>query len=405
MDREAGIVYGVKILGRYSQNSHKVEGVTGTEYTIECLKKAAPLYENLNVNVDHPSREKPNSDRSALDRIGWIENIEAREDGLYAELHLNPKHKFTESFLWSAENKPTMFGLSHNAWGQGEKRGDTYVVTEIPEARSVDIVADAGSTRSLFESKEGRKMLTIRKVFEAALPKCHRSKRTLLKHLIEACDDDDGMKKVMEEEMPPESEPVAADVAAVAADPNQALKDGFKAAMIAVLDDDTMDAAAKLKKLKDLLTTHEKLTSEPVEEPMVEADEEEDEDEVLEADEDPDKKPVAEADEDPDKKPVAESKRGKKPAGEVRQLREELDQLKRRETVRAECSAAGIHNPTPGMMKALVLLTESKDRKELIETFSRSVRAGERPRSQAQGGSGASSKVSDGRSLAAALKN
>lgn len=61
-------------------------------------------------------------------------------------------------------------------------------------------------------------------------------------------------------------------------DPDQALADGFEAAILAVVKDETMDAAAKAKKIAALLKTHEKLTAEPEPEAPSETPAEEGED-------------------------------------------------------------------------------------------------------------------------------
>ena len=46
VDRQAGVIRGVKILGLESRN--------GRSYLPEALSQAAPLYEGAKVNVNHP---------------------------------------------------------------------------------------------------------------------------------------------------------------------------------------------------------------------------------------------------------------------------------------------------------------------------------------------------------------
>ena len=46
VDRQAGVIRGVKILGLQSRN--------GRTYLPEALAQAAPLYEDAKVNVNHP---------------------------------------------------------------------------------------------------------------------------------------------------------------------------------------------------------------------------------------------------------------------------------------------------------------------------------------------------------------
>ena len=177
VDREKKIIYGVKMLGASSPNTHGVDEVTGTDYLYDTVQRAAPIYEGLMANVNHPPREKPNTDRDAYDRCGKYRNVHAErcDDNailgeLFGDMHLIPSHRLTESLLDAAESDELndCFSLSHNARGQGEVRNRRYVITNIPEARSVDVVADGGSTRGLFESKEYRMKTTFGKLVLAS---------------------------------------------------------------------------------------------------------------------------------------------------------------------------------------------------------------------------------------------
>lgn len=154
VDRQAGIIYGVKVVGRTSPNTHGVRGADGTEYTREALEGELPQIEGINVNVDHPPRERPDRERSARDRFAWIEEARLTPQGIYGDLHfLDPRDPLAVKMMNAAESKPDAYALSHNAIGRGEVINGRYVVTEIPEVRSVDIVADGGTNRSLFEGK------------------------------------------------------------------------------------------------------------------------------------------------------------------------------------------------------------------------------------------------------------
>lgn len=141
VDRVAGIIRGVKILGRISRN--------GRTYTAEALRNAAGLYEGKVVNVDHLRNSTDR--RSYQDRIGRLQNIAAREDGLYGDLHYNPKHALAEQLVWDAEHSPGNVGLSHDAVGKTVHRDGRDVVEQIESVRSVDLVADPASTAGLFE--------------------------------------------------------------------------------------------------------------------------------------------------------------------------------------------------------------------------------------------------------------
>lgn len=157
VDRARGIIFGVKILGRTSPNRHGTNATEGTEYTAEAIRKAAPLYEGAKVNLDHPPKDRPGRDRSAADRLGKIVNVEVRADGLYGDLHCLKSHPMANRVLEAAVSMPDTFALSHNAYGRGEVVNGKYIVTEIPEVRSVDLVADGGTNTSLFEGRGTRR--------------------------------------------------------------------------------------------------------------------------------------------------------------------------------------------------------------------------------------------------------
>ncbi len=144
VEREAGVIRGVKILGVESRN--------GRTYLPDALAKAAPLYEEVKVNVNHPSGN-PLSPRDYQDRIGVIRNVTARaEEGLFGDFHFNPRHALAEQLIWDAEHAPENVGFSHNVQARTSRRGDRTVVEAITKVQSVDLVADPATTRGLFES-------------------------------------------------------------------------------------------------------------------------------------------------------------------------------------------------------------------------------------------------------------
>lgn len=148
VDRVGAVVHNVKIIGFHSANER--------EYTPEALRQAIPMYEGVNVNIDHPDGS-PDEQRSAWDRIGFLKNVKFVEGkGLYGDLHLLPSHPFTERILEAAEKMPQIYGLSHNAKGEGfeDKKTKRFVVNKVIEVRHVDLVADPATTHSLAESKE-----------------------------------------------------------------------------------------------------------------------------------------------------------------------------------------------------------------------------------------------------------
>lgn len=145
VDKSAGIIFGVKIIGFDSDN--------GRTYLPEALKAAKQLYENIKVNIDHPE-DDPAGQRSAYDRFGKLQNIRYVEGkGLYGDMVYLKSHPMASRVIEAAERMPEAFGLSHNAQGEGEKDGDTFVVHRVTEVRHVDLVADPATTSSLSEGK------------------------------------------------------------------------------------------------------------------------------------------------------------------------------------------------------------------------------------------------------------
>ncbi len=140
-----GVIRGVKILGLSSSN--------GRDYPPETLKKAAELYENSRVNVNHP-KGKPDAPRDYQDRMGIIRHVVVKQDGLYADYFYNPKHALAEQLEWDAEHSPHSVGFSHNVQARTRRQGDRVLVEEITRVQSVDLVADPATTRGLFEQNE-----------------------------------------------------------------------------------------------------------------------------------------------------------------------------------------------------------------------------------------------------------
>jgi len=144
VDRGAGVIRGVKVLGLASRN--------GRTYLPDALAAAARLYENAKVNVNHP-KGRPDGPRDYQDRIGLIRNVVARPDeGLFADFHFNPKHALAEQLAWDAEHAPENVGFSHNVQARCTRRDGRLVVEAITQVQSVDLVADPATTRGLFEA-------------------------------------------------------------------------------------------------------------------------------------------------------------------------------------------------------------------------------------------------------------
>lgn len=154
VEAESGIVRGVKVLGLSSAN--------GRTYRESAISKAIGLYEGAKVNIDHPANGA--DPRRYADRLGQVKNVRQERDGLYGDLHYNPKHVLAEQIAWDAVNAPENLGLSHNVMARTSKSGSQIVVEEILKVNSVDLVADPATTRGLFESKERNMEITLEAV-------------------------------------------------------------------------------------------------------------------------------------------------------------------------------------------------------------------------------------------------
>lgn len=143
VDRAAGVLRGVKLIG--------LESLNGRRYRPEALSAAVALYEGAKVNVNHP-KEGPLAPRDYRDRLGVIREVEFRvEEGLFGNLHFNPKHAVAEQLAWDAEHNPRNVGFSHNVLARLTREGAQSLVEAITHVQSVDLVADPASTRGLFE--------------------------------------------------------------------------------------------------------------------------------------------------------------------------------------------------------------------------------------------------------------
>ncbi len=143
VDRGQSVLRGVKLIGLESRN--------GRRYRDSTLDQAASLYEEAKVNVNHP-KEGPLSPRDYQDRLGVIRGVEQRTgEGLFGDLHFNPKHVLAEQLVWDAEHNPGNVGFSHNVLARLSHESETTVVEEITRVLSVDLVADPATTQGLFE--------------------------------------------------------------------------------------------------------------------------------------------------------------------------------------------------------------------------------------------------------------
>ena len=153
VDREAGLIEGVRILGPDSKN--------GRKYSPRAMAEAARLYEGAPVNVDHPATER--KDRPLAEAFGWIRNVRQEPDGVYGDLHYLKSHPQAELVAEAAERNPNRIGLSHHAEGTVRMDGSRVIVETVERVHSVDLVQTPATNAGLFESE---RRMTIR---EAAM--------------------------------------------------------------------------------------------------------------------------------------------------------------------------------------------------------------------------------------------
>lgn len=329
VDRERGIVYGVKVLGRESPNTHG-KPVDGTRYEREAIRSALPIIEGRRVYANHRTPRNSTADRRIEDRLGKL--VAAREDGgeAYADLHLVRTHPLAESILWAAEHMPDAYCLSIDADGHGEIKNRRLVIDRILEIRSVDVVAEGGTTTSLSESKKGKAMSKTLKESLVAL----KLKESTITKLFE----------MYEGSAAPLLQPDAAPDVPAGGDDNDP-KTHLGKAMVAFMNDDTMDPDTKKKKILALLK-------------------------ILDDNAAPEGDVVDATESDMDGDEGDDTKKKKK--GEETPMKESLEtkvrRLERTAHVRTLCDAAG-YVPTPTQLKSLVALDADAEVSELIESL------------------------------------
>ncbi len=143
VDRDAGVIRGVKLLGLASRN--------GRRYRENALVEAVALYEGAKVNINHP-KGHPLAPRDYQDRLGMVRGVQFRPgEGLFGDLHFNPRHALSEQLVWDAEHAPQNVGMSHNVLARTKQNGNETVVEAITKVQSIDLVADPATTTGLYE--------------------------------------------------------------------------------------------------------------------------------------------------------------------------------------------------------------------------------------------------------------
>ena len=237
VDREKGIIYDVKIIGVQSANKRT--------YPVDVLAKAAPLYEDATVNVNHPTRN--DQARGVEDTFGAIRGVRVKatgdDPGLYGDLHYLKEHALAGRIAEHAERFANKIGLSHNADGTGRQAADGFMVESINRVISVDLVKDPATNKSLFEEVQPMKLKNFKlSEIVAKLPTDNVRRKELAKLIEEGA--------------------MSGDTVAATEDqpgPEEAIKAAFRAEIIKAFDDSSLDAKATLARIKEVIKAHEKV--------------------------------------------------------------------------------------------------------------------------------------------------
>jgi len=357
IDREAGVIFGVRALGAESRNTHGERGVEATEYAESAHDDAIQLYEGLAVHIDH-NLDSKTKNRSANDAFGVTRNCHKEKDELnrtitVGDLHYYRTHPLAERVLEDVERRIGNYGLSHNAVSSRERvdLGRKRLVIEgLASAKSIDLVFRPASNRNLYESQEPpMKKILFRALLEqlatgfekptTGKPKPNKAK--WCRRLIE------------DESMMGDVGPMAAEVEAEEAEPEEAVEDAFCVAVAAVFRGEGT-ADEKLAKIGTLLEAYE----------------------ALDGDGDAEAAP-AEEEEDPAAKPKVE---------QLDERDAELAALRSEKQVRQLCEQEGF-TPDEFQVEALAKFDDAKKRRKLIEQFRTNAKA-RTPKSGNGGGSG-----------------
>ena len=239
IDREKGIIRGVKLLGEASVNPPPHDNL----YPRETRAKAIALMEGRRVCIDHPATGQAGQTRPYEEGMGLVKNVREKGDGLYGDWHFPPKHRLAEQAFWDAENAPHNLGFSINGDGVKRRENGRALVEEITVLDSVDLVSRPATTNGIFEA---RHPMTTKKKVSALIESLKASRPGYARGLKEMAEAG-LMSPDQEMEEPAAKGPeLAADEAA---DHGEAILN----AAIAVLRDTALDTPTKITKIRKLL--------------------------------------------------------------------------------------------------------------------------------------------------------
>lgn len=355
IDTEAGVIYGVKVLGPKSMN--------GRVYEDAAIRRAVSMYEGVTVNINHVRNDpktRAYQERQIQDRWGVLRNARYFEGSVYADLHYLKNHPMTPQLIEAAERFPDTFGLSHDAAGDEQVIDGERRVVELFEIRSVDVVAEPATNAGLFESHERKPMS---QKFNKITERC--SVKQIKECLCEAM----GAYPELQE----------MDVE-YGGDADGGIGAAFKMAMMKVLEDDSLDTAGKLSKLKVIMAAKDKAMEAIGGMSMGEAEMPPDEDEPASMEE-PDEEQMPPEDGMEEGMGMYKKKmESRRVDPEQKRLLEQIAGLQA-DLDRSRCRSLLVESgvePSDVRIKALMALQES-ERADLVKTWRGSSASGKRP--------------------------
>lgn len=274
-----GVIQGVKVLGLESRNKRR--------YTPAGVRKALSLYEGASVHIDHPldslGRVDPPRQRTADSKFGQLRNVRVEGNGLRADLHYLQSHPMAGRVAEAAERMPNAFGLSHNIEYTGRTdRDGTLIVESIDRVRTIDLVPNPATTKSLFESETDSDPnhnhkpkprtggaavpFTVGRYLDRIAKKLGPNKRKRLRGFLLEMDEMGEISDapVLDDDMAPMEEDVGDEMLEdESKSAEEHLADGFESALIALIRDDGLSPEEKKERVIQLLDAHYELTVNP----------------------------------------------------------------------------------------------------------------------------------------------
>lgn len=158
VDRAARTVYGAALLNSHSRNQSR-SGQGHRYYPAGTMRQAEPMFEGIQLFVNHPEEGTEGKVRDVREILGMAENVRTEDYGHgTATLRGNIKAvpgSLGDWFLGIAEAMPGIAGFSINASGKLRDDNGNDVVESFTVADSIDFVSKPGATSSIFESLRG----------------------------------------------------------------------------------------------------------------------------------------------------------------------------------------------------------------------------------------------------------